>query len=164
MNLNLQTIFNAGRVRRWHKNAALSWTDDYNDGHQGRVARLILALHPKPSNYLLAAALTHDDGEIESGDMDAEFKRSNPIIADALQKFEDAATCKMWGVNFTPSSALNPKEKSWLKFCDRLDAYMWVKHKQPSELEKEDWQRQNKELKEFAEKNGITAYVEEILS
>ena len=108
MTAMLATIFRAGRVRRWHSDADLSWTDDYNDAHQGRVARLLLALHPNPSAVLLAAALTHDDGELKAGDMGHALKRENPTLRDALQKVGDDTTPGMWSVPETPANSLLP--------------------------------------------------------
>lgn len=153
--INLNTIFNAGRVRRWHSNAEMSWTEDYNDAHQGRVARLLLALHPKPSQMLIAAALTHDDGESFTGDMSFDAKKSNPQLRTMLKQAEDAAICVIWGLEETPHFRLSDDEKEWLEFADRLDSYMWTMHKLPRSLNHTGWARQREELLAFAEKKDI---------
>ena len=85
---NLNSIFRAGFVRRWHSDPDLCHTVDPIDGHSARVARIILALHPSPSVALIRAALTHDDGESVTGDMSAVMKRNNPFIAAHLARAE----------------------------------------------------------------------------
>lgn len=162
MKPNLQSIFNAGRVRRWHSNPDMSWTDDYNDGHQGRVARIILALHPHPSTFLLSAALTHDDGELAAGDMCHDAKRENPELRAMIQKVEDAGTCNIWGISATPCSRLLPDEREWLKFADQLDSYMWMMYRKPALSMQTDWIAQYERLREFAIKHEIWDTVRKI--
>lgn len=134
---DLLSVFRAGRSRRWHTHARLASTDDRIDGHSGRVARIILALHPCPSLRLITTALIHDDGEHAVGDMAGPVKSDlMPDLRDALEQAEFDAILGIWGGNPNPPST---EEKIWLKFADRLDAVMWCAWHAPRQLERDDW-------------------------
>jgi hypothetical protein len=60
MTRHLERIFHAGLTRRWHTNAHLNGTCDRLDGHQARVARIILALWPDASRTPMAEMLNDD--------------------------------------------------------------------------------------------------------
>ena len=132
---SLTSIFRAGFVRRWHSNPDLCHTVDRIDGHSARVARIILALHPSPSVALIRAALTHDDGESVTGDMSAVMKQQNPVIASILARAEYIACTALWGLD----PDLGNVGYLWLKFADRLDAYMWAAHHAPHIMDRDDW-------------------------
>jgi len=136
--MSLYQAFRAGFVRRWHTNPELAHTNDRIDGHAGRVARIILMIHPKPTVDLIRAALIHDDGESVVGDVKAPTKDKYPVIADAIAELEYFATCEIWGVDLTYFDQTGMDEK-WLKFADRLDAYMWAQHHAPSVLSGGGW-------------------------
>lgn len=131
--MSLHKAFLAGFVRRWHTNPDLAHTVDRIDGHSGRVARIILMLHPDPSVTLLRAALIHDDGESVVGDVKAPTKDKYPVIADALEEMEYIARCEIWG------HCEEFHERKWLKFADRLDAYMWAAHHAPHVMGGDGW-------------------------
>lgn len=152
-NADIELIFNAGRVRRWHNNPVMSRTDDYNDAHQGRVARLLLALHPNPTLMLLVAALTHDDGELFAGDMTRPVKDGNPELREAVREIEDAGTCEIWGIE--KPIELSPIDQEWLKFADRLDSYMWMLHTNPELSRRSDRICARQDLEQFARKHDI---------
>lgn len=158
---NVAEIFRTGRVRRWHAHPEVSHTEDYNDGHQGRVARLLLALHPKPSLLLIAAALTHDDGELATGDLPSDFKRDHPELREAIRAIEHRQTKEIWGCS--PTNTIDEESREWLKFADRLDGHMWVKRYVPEVLKQHDWQVQILHLREFAKKHGILEALEDVL-
>lgn len=136
---NLDAIFYAGFVRRWHTNPDLAYTNDRIDGHSARVARIILALHPDPSFALIKAALIHDDGEAATGDMSAPAKRANPEMAESLAEVETSHRVKLWGIRGQMHLMLSAKEKKWLEFADRLDAYMWAAHHAPRAIDRDGW-------------------------
>ena len=108
---NLSEIFKAGRVRRWHQNPDLSDTHDYNDGHAGRVARIILALHENPSKRLIIAALQHDDGEFVAGDISGPVKRENQVFVGVLNTIEAKFRADLWG--YDALSFLSDDEEAW---------------------------------------------------
>jgi len=135
--MSLYQAFRAGFVRRWHTNPELAHTNDRIDGHAGRVARIILMIHPNPTVDLIRAALIHDDGEGVVGDMKAPTKDAFPVIADALEEMEYIARCEIWGQHHIDHPGQN--DGKWLKFADRLDAYMWAQHHAPSVLSGDGW-------------------------
>lgn len=129
MTHTLTRAFLAARTLRWHTNHRMAGTGDYLDGHQGRVARIILALHPDPSADLLRAALTHDDGEHALGDMRGDAKRNLPPELRALiDRMEEDARSLIWG----PDPDLHLTNARWLEFADQLDAVMWVALHRPA--------------------------------
>lgn len=131
----LHDIFRAGRVRRWHTNPDLAHTSDPIDGHSGRVVRIILALHPDPSVDLIRAAASHDDGEIAIGDVRAPAKDAHPELAKWLEEQELAARTSIWG----DDPDLSIVDMLWLRFADRLDAYMWARTFAPAALSGDGW-------------------------
>jgi len=114
----------SGRTMRWHTHPHLAGTGDRLDGHQARVAWIILESHPNPSLALLRAALTHDAGEATVGDLPASFKRDCPEVALEHRKSEE------WNREATagPWPDLLPVEEDWIRWADRLDAYLWSQH------------------------------------
>ena len=156
----LSEIFNAGRVRRWHSNPDMSWTDDYNDAHQGRVARILLALHPEPSALLLAAALTHDDGELEAGDMNRNVKNANHELREMVRDLENQGRIKIWGA--IPETFLSDKDKKWLHLADRIDGQMWMLHKNPNLMKRNDWIAERVAIEALADALGVLSEVKEI--
>lgn len=160
----MKQIFNAGRVRRWHNNPDLSRFEDYNDAHQGRVARIILALHPKPSACLIVAALTHDDGELFAGDMTRGTKDANPELREVVRQVERVGFKQVWGIDDLPSDHLSDDEKEWLKFADRLDSYMWMKHVRPQLAHRPEWVAACDELKKTAKELNVLMDVWQVIS
>lgn len=131
MTRHLERIFYAGLTTRWHTNAHLSGTCDRLDGHQGRVARIILALWPDASRELLIAALTHDDGEWITGDIPATFGKTPEQASH-----EAAAYITIWGEKFP---RLSEKDGAKLHFADKLDAYQWAYHHAPHIMHNPEW-------------------------
>ena len=138
--MSLHQAFRAGFVRRWHTNPELAHTNDRIDGHSGRVARIILMLHPSPSVELLRAALIHDDGESVVGDIPGPYKfclkNSDCWI---ISNDEDRALESIWDRGADLRWIDDPSDQNWLSFADRLDAYMWAQHHAPSVLIGDGW-------------------------
>ena len=153
MTANLTAIFRAGSVRRWHANPDLCHTVDRVDGHAARVARIILAMHPAPSLALVSAALQHDDGESVSGDVPADAKRRDPFLSDRLHVIESAAIVALWGDKTAIS--LSVEERIWLKFADRLDAFMWASEHAPEIMGEVGWRNDWKDIERRADALGV---------
>lgn len=147
MTRNLERIFYAGLTRRWHTNARLSGTCDRLDGHQARVARIILALWPDASRELLIAALTHDDGEWITGDIPATFGKT-----DDQASHEAAAYITIWGDKFM---RLREWDLPRLQFADKLDAYQWASHHAPHIMGKPEWVEAWAQIEEMAAWLGV---------
>lgn len=144
----LNCIFRAGFVRRWHTNPDLAHTCDRIDGHSARVARIILALHPNPSPGLIKGALIHDDGESVVGDMPFDAKTGH--LATEHSRAERKAKTEIWGTQ----PILKSKDVQWLKFADRLDAYMWARHHAPHVMGRDGWPEARDWLIDEARKLG----------
>lgn len=157
---SLTSIFAAARVTRWHTHPRLSLTHDPLDGHQGRVARIIMALHPAPSAQLLMAALTHDDGEHVTGDMPGEFKSDYKFGLDWLGEIEAEARTDLWGKVHIGFSGEN---EDWLRLADRIDAFMWCGFHAAEELDKPEWQRARQWIFDASANLGCNAPVGEML-
>ena len=148
---DLNSIFRAGFVRRWHSDPDLCHTVDRIDGHSARVARIILALHPSPSVALIRAALTHDDGESVTGDMSAVCKGAHWQLAEQMERVEYIARTDLWGLD----PPICRVDERWLKFADRLDAYMWASHHAPHIMDRDDWPELLTWINETADVLGV---------
>ena len=151
--VDLNEVFLAGLVHRWHTNPHLAHTHDRLDGHAGRVARILLAIHHNPSAALLRAALTHDDGESVAGDIPGPTKRAHPEYARAAEVLERAEIDRLWpnddGDDFTLHDA------RWLRFADRLDAYQWAAHFAPQRMAHDGWPESRAWLLDEARALGV---------
>ena len=144
---DLQKVFYAGLVHRWHTNPHLAGTADRLNGHQARVARIIYALWPEAHLVLIIAALTHDDGEFITGDIPA------PCCKTKAQAYaEGEAYHSIWGMEFP---ALSTVHQQRLHFADKLDAYMWAKHHAPHIMDDPEWVTARRYLFEQAEALGV---------
>jgi len=128
--MSLDVVFRAGCVHRWHTNPDLCHTVDRIDAHQGRVARMMLALWPDCSVPALHYALTHDDGESVVGDAPSTTKG-----AFDLTRAESVARAAIWPGDVS----LSAQELLRIRFCDRLDAYMWARHHAPHVMGGDGW-------------------------
>jgi len=147
MTRHLERIFHAGLTTRWHTNPWLAQTCDRIDGHQARVARIILALWPDASRELLIAALTHDDGEYITGDIPATFFKTYNQRA-----YEAAAYITIWGDKFP---RLPDGDADKLHFADKLDAYQWAYHHAPHIMGKPEWCEAWAHIEEMAAWLGV---------
>jgi len=137
--IDFLAIFRAGFVRRWHTNPDLAHTNDRVDGHSARVARIILALHPNPSIGLIRAALIHDDGESVVGDIPSPTKDAVSFVCGPeFSEMEKDVRCRLWGMRWSDDE-VRAQDAAWLKFADRLDAYMWAAHHAPHVLGGDGW-------------------------
>ena len=145
---DIQRVFYAGLTTRWHTNPHLAQTCDRLDGHQGRVARLILALFPDASRDLLIAALTHDDGESVTGDIPATYPKS-----DRHKVAEAFAQKDIWGSGMPRLSYTDGQR---LKLADKLHAYMWAEHHAPAVvLDNPEWSEAWQEIVKLAVELGV---------
>lgn len=156
--MNLWQIFNAGRCRRWHTHPVMADYDDRLDAHQGRVARLAMALFPGDDG-LIRAALIHDDGEAIVGDVPNPVKNRLPQVArDALDDMERIGIDRMWG--YHPPLSVDQAKR--LRLCDKLDAIMWARHKAPHMMTEPGWQADIAEVIALAAWCGVSGPVTDI--
>lgn len=139
-------------VRRWHTNCHLSHTNDPVGYHSGRMSVLALSLWPDCSRELLAACITHDLGEVASGDIPC--GAWNKAIAEAVAMEWEAKNGLMhhWSID--------EDDRDRLKFLDRLDAYYWALHHAPEHVRTDGaWIAQRGQLLIDAAKMGVTINV-----
>ena len=132
---NAHRAWRASFTRRWHTNPDLCDTLDYDCGHQGRVALLILSIFPDASRTLLAHAITHDQGEAAVGDISYDAKRKHAELAEILDGAEDTEI-EAQGFFIAP---LTQREHRMLKLCDHLDAWLWMMRHARHLAKREDW-------------------------
>lgn len=133
----------ATMVRRWHTNPHLGHTVDTVGAHSARMAVMAMMLWPGQWR-LIDACLTHDLGEIASGD----------IPWGARNKGEADDVADDWSLDYglMYHIGLPITSVTYLKFLDRLDAYLWARLHAPHVLQEKAWQDQLDWLKSEAEK------------
>ena len=150
-NTALLTQWRATFVRRWHRNPDLADTNDPIGGHSARVALLLLNYWPLSSVFAITHALTHDLGEAYAGDVPGNIKRQHPELAEALEEVE-ALGAKMMGVADPNCTA---REMAQVNLCDKLDAYLWMRHHKPGLANDPDWQASREWLLDEADRLGV---------
>ena len=156
---DLHAVFEAGRVMRWHTNPRVVDTNDRNDGHSARVARIILSLWPDATLQTLRAALKHDDGEKSVADVSGNIKEANPSLAAMVGVLEMQARIDMWSFE---ENTLD-REAAQLRLADRLDAYQWVKYYRPEHLREQDWPQRAQWLLHEASRLGVREQVARVV-
>ena len=141
----------AGFVRRWHTNFDLCDTVDYDAGHQGRVAILLLCFFPGSSRALLIRAVTHDQGEVAAGDVASPAKSANPEFRKFLHDLEGKEILRQ----LLPQPDLTSEEQTMLSLCDWLDAWLWMMRHKPALALQDDWMKQLHDAAEWAKSLGV---------
>lgn len=124
----------SGRVTRWHQNPDMNHSNENNAAHQWSVAMWALFLDPQLSRSALIAALTHDVGELDAGDLSRPFKKAAPTLAAAHAKVEMSARAEI-----THVPTLTDRETTIIKIADSLAAWDAMCHYQPSLRHRDDW-------------------------
>ena len=152
MNLYLSSF-----VQRWHTDARLAPKGQTLGHHQWGVATLVLLLHPNPSRALILAALTHDAGEMLTGDLPYAFKRlyGGGGIAETVEQAGDAERDDMLGFRL----GIDETEQAWLDMCDRLESLLYVSVHDPDRLRQEDWKKVRAQIEGWAFHLGVTGPV-----
>lgn len=149
-------LYDTGLVMRYHTHIQLNRFNQTNAQHQWGCAALIEAWHPDPSLNLFRAAVFHDSGELDAGDLAYHFKRDNPELASAHRDVEEQA---LW--QLVKPFNLTDVEKQWLKLVDRVECFLHVNHYMPELLRKPDWQKAIQECHNLAAGIGVEReYVE----
>ncbi len=135
-------LHRARSVRRWHTNPYLAGSGDTVGIHGPRVRLIIAKLHPAPSDALLTAAETHDDGEWLTGDIPGPAKRKMPLCASEwLEAEERRGRIVVHG--YDPMDRITQEDATWLQFADRLDAWQWAsRYAPPAYLTGDGWPEQ----------------------
>lgn len=105
-----------GKVMRYHAQPDVPCQS--NAEHMWGVAVLMLKFYPDCDKDMLAAALTHDCGEADVGDIPSPTKNKVPQIRKLIKELEHEALDKL-GLNYEGS--LIQHEVTALKICDVLE-------------------------------------------
>lgn len=157
--MSLRSILRSGYVRRFHANPDLAHVGDTVAHHHGMVAQIVMAMHPAPSIDLIRAALHHDCGEMVVGDLPAPFKDSAPIVAAQHAAVEDEARLEM-GLSWS----LSHGDRHWIRFADRLAAYVHVRQVAPAVLGGDGWPEARADLSKMAIELGVIGDLDELLN
>lgn len=152
MKNNILHSWNAGLVRRWHCNPQLNDTVDYDCGHQNRCAILMLHFWPDCTREQLIDILTHDQGEIDAGDMAYPIKRKHPEFSALLHSVEMQSIIDQ----DLPLFDLSRDADDHRRWIDMLDSYCWMIRNKPSMRHKQEWKVQRDML--FSNANTFNVY------
>jgi hypothetical protein len=132
----------AGMLHRWHTHPHLAGTVDRLDGHQGRVAKIMLKFWPDTSREALILALAHDDGESGTADIPGAAKGEMPMdLRGQFERMEIECRNALWsGFTGKYSPLIRSTEVDRFSFADKLDAYMWAEHHAPHIMCHKEWQ------------------------
>jgi hypothetical protein len=92
--------------------------------HSAQVWRIVRAIWPNAPNALLDHCLTHDIGELISGDLPYPTKANNKVLREEIEKIElstHQAMTEKWGL--PPPSQLTEFERTVFKLAEFLE--MW---------------------------------------
>lgn len=150
-----QDIHRSGYCRRYHSNPELAHLGDTLAHHHGQVAQIILEFIPDPSPALIYEALHHDCGEMMVGDIAHPAKQADPELSKMLDASERIARRSMG----CDERHLSNRDRRWLKFADRLQAYRHVQHVAPHVLKGNGWPEARTWLCKEADALGIKGEV-----
>lgn len=112
----------AGNVKRYHTHELLK--EEKVGQHTFNMLNILMIVTDRNlSRNLMMAALVHDMGEYETGDIPSPIKKLNPGLREQLNELEDRAM-RAAHVGFYPE--LSEWEYKLLKFADNLDGLLKV--------------------------------------
>lgn len=138
---NIFDMLDSGRVRRWHCNPDMADCGEDNAQHQWHVAVFVLWLKPEASRELLIAALTHDTGELMTGDLPYPVKSANPEMYQMHEAIEREKR-----LSIIKTERLTEHEINVLKAADRLAAWDRMLRHAPGLRHRSDWRRDQAEM------------------
>lgn len=148
---NILKAWTASFVRRWHTHPQLSWTDDFNGGHQQRSTLLLILFWPDSTRGAIIDCLTHDQGEDDAGDMAYSAKKKFPEVREMLHTVENESI-EQQGF---PDHELSDLELERRRWVDLLDSYLWMLKNKPRLRVRREWETQARKLSEEAIRLGI---------
>lgn len=148
-------------VNRWHasRSPRLRASGDTIRLHHSRCLAMLECLWPDAPQSLRDAVKYHDLPEVILGDPPYPTKRAFPKLAAAYAEAEAEVIAR-----YSIPQPKDATEALWVKLVDRIDAYWWVRWKDPDELRTPDWQEARAEIGGLAQSLGIGAKVEQVLS
>lgn len=113
---NALKLMRSGGVKRWHQNPDMNGCGENNAEHQWSVTMLVLIMEPEASRNLIIAALTHDVGEIDVGDL--------AFTSTSLPGYRDAERDARAAIIDAPE--LTDREVRILNAADRISSFVKV--------------------------------------
>lgn len=154
-------LYRTGFGQRYAMNPEMAWTGQTLGHHQWGVAVLLLELFPDCTRETLVEALLHDTGEPGAGaDVSAPAKAKYPVLAEAVAGAEFCERAEM-GRGADESALCNHMA---IHLCDRLEAHMFTRVRNPAMLEGSGWPDSRVSLLQLAARLGVEAQVREKLT
>lgn len=153
--MSLQTLWDSGRVQRYHSNPQMARHGQTNADHQWGCVALLLALHPDPGIELIQAVVQHDVDELFGGDLPFHFKIQHPDFAEdhgrlSQRMAEDAG--------IPPIYLVWDEDLAWLNLVDRLESFLYMR------MHGQSWSDDNiGGLLQLAEKLNVKPQIKEII-
>ena len=135
--MSLLDVYLSGNVRRYHTSPDMARLGQTNADHQGRCVQMLLALHPKPSVWLIRAVAHHDVGKCWAGDLPARFKKAQPELA--AQHAEVEADHAEAAMGRRVLDDLSREDLRWLHLIGGLEAYAFMMTHAPQERHGDGW-------------------------
>lgn len=132
-------LYRSGFVQRYASNPEMAWLGQTNGHHQWGAAVLLFGLFGDRIDNLAVVweALHHDTGEMGAADVSYPAKQKYPALAEAVADAEFEERLDL-GV---PEAQLTDEETAMLKFCDRLESYLFASVRAPWVLKQADWRK-----------------------
>lgn len=109
----------AGHVQRYH-----TWPHLRAQSvgeHTFQLLRLVLQVYPAISKEALVYIVTHDMGEIKTGDLPYPIKKDNPVLQQECDRLEVEALADLCGEWSGLCGNVMPYEKHVIKTCEMLE-------------------------------------------
>lgn len=158
--IDLNEVYLSGKTQRYHARPEMAVYNQTTADHSWGVATLMVLLKPDVSREALLTAIFHDSGERWAGDLPYPFKRSNAYLAQRHAVTE----ARLARENGVPQYVISEEEHSLMKLCDRLEAHLFVKLRQPHILETGAWVKQAEGILKEAVELGVEEKVKELLN
>ena len=113
--MNIRKVLEAGKVVRYH--STLIDKKQNNAEHQWETATILCHIFPEAKAHLVLYALTHDSGEIFTGDIPAPVKKHYPEIKKACDEMEKVYMQEELGL---PLLQFSQRELLAVKYADIL--------------------------------------------
>ena len=152
---DIKQLIRSGGVKRWHQYPEMNGCNENLAEHQWTVAMLVLFFDPGVNRDTIVATLTHDVGELETGDISYRTGRTNEQAnaeADALEKI------------IGPITVSTRRELDILVLADRLAAWIKMMQFNPALRRETAWAEMRTEMYVEAERLGLSDKFSEVMN
>jgi hypothetical protein len=115
----------AGRITRYHTWPRIQ--QQSNGEHSWQLQRILLAIWPDVPREILVHAITHDIGEIATGDLPFPAKARDPELKKKIDEAERSAHLRMCLPWTLPGpSKLSEEETATFKYAEFIEMWEWA--------------------------------------